>query len=460
MRRRMYFIIAVVVALAAASSVGLAVARGQNGVELPELTPAELVATAAQRAPEVAAVSGDVAWTNGLLGPTALTLPGAGAGVGALLQSGSGRVWHQDGKFRVESQTTVGDTVVVFDGDTAWVYSSAAGTATEYALPARSVDSSAIPSEEAASAFSPVADLPQKIQELVDKLAPTASLAVSTASVAGRDSYVLTMTPTAANTVFGSVQVAFDGTTFVPLRVQVFAKGATEAVLEAGFANISYEDIAADLFEFTPPPGVEVERSALALPDGILEGAPGGAFGDHGGSADSAGAGEWAGHAPLTLEEAAAAAGFTLATPSDASLPFQGAAVIHPSLWEGVLTPGLSGDDAGGALGSEMTSSTALFAAALAPPDAPVVVLRYGEGFGTVMVIETRMTDSRWTQMGAALGMVPMLGTPGAVGDHQAYRLATALGSMMFWHQGDLMVLVAGSVSVADLEAFAASIDE
>ena len=159
-------------------------------------------------------------------------------------------------------------------------------------------------------------------------------------------------------------------------------------------------------------------------------------------------------------EEAAAAAGFTLATPSDASLPFQGAAVIHPSLWEGVLTPGLSGDDAGGALGSEMTSSTALFAAALAPPDAPVVVLRYGEGFGTVMVIETRMTDSRWTQMGAALGTVPMLGTPGAVGDHQAYRLATALGSMMFWHQGDLMVLVAGSVSVADLEAFAASIDE
>ena len=37
----------------------------------------------------------------------------------------------------------------------------------------------------------------------------------------------------------GSVQVAIDAKTFVPLRVEVFAKGDTTPVLSAGFTSIS-----------------------------------------------------------------------------------------------------------------------------------------------------------------------------------------------------------------------------
>ena len=48
---------------------GIAVARAQGGSDLPSLTPAELLAKVAESAPKTTTVSGDVAWTNDLLGP-------------------------------------------------------------------------------------------------------------------------------------------------------------------------------------------------------------------------------------------------------------------------------------------------------------------------------------------------------------------------------------------------------
>ena len=59
------------------------------------------------------------------------------------------------------------------------------------------------------------------------------------------------MTPTATDTALGSVQAAIDGKTYVPLQLQVFAKGDTSAVLQFGFTSVSYDAV----------PGLDLRRS-------------------------------------------------------------------------------------------------------------------------------------------------------------------------------------------------------
>ncbi|MCZ7663229.1 MAG: hypothetical protein M5U22_10050 [Thermoleophilia bacterium] len=433
MRRNMFFVLGVVIALAAALTIGIAVARGQGGSDLQALAPAELLAKVAQNTPQTASVSGDVAWTNDLLGTAALQLPGGDAGLASLLRSGSGRFWYQDGKIRFESQGSGGDLVAVLNGATAWVYSSQSGTATEFTLPAWPAGGGASEGETSTTGVAAGVDLPQKIQEMLDKLAPHATLTVSTDTVGGRDSYLLVLTPTASNTVLGTVRAAFDGETFLPLRVEVFAKGDAQPVLAAGFTRVSYDEIAAGTFDFSPPADAKVEHKTLSLP-AELEGMMGGAFGH---PSDASTQPETSAEEPaaLTLDQAEAQAGFRLAVPAAPSLPFAAAYVIAPP--------------PGGAAGS-----------ATGEAKAPVVVLRYGEGFGSMIVVETLVAETQWAQLTSALARVPMLGTPSLFGGHEAYQLGTRLGSIAAWRQADLAILVAGSVSRADLEAFAVGIHE
>lgn len=453
MHRRTLFIVGVVVALVAALTVGLTVARSQDGAALPTLTPAELLAKVAQEAPKTTAVSGDVAWINDLLGSAPALLPVGDSGLAGLLQTGAGRFWYQEGKLRFESQGSRGDVVAVLNGGTAWVYDSKSGTATEYTLPAKPAGSADAQTSGGAGEAAALLDLPQKIQGMVDRLAPDAVLAVSTATVAGRSAYVLTMTPTATDTVFGSVQAAFDGSTFLPLRVQVFAKDSTTApVLEAGFTRVSYDEIPAGTFEFTPPADAKVEHSTFTMPGVTMPGGMLDGMMDAGGHQYATGdVGPADGppkEAELTLDEAAARAGFAPVVPSGSALTFKGAAVIDQSIIGGSMMGALSGGVTGAAPAPADTSQ------------APLVMLRYGEGFGTVMVIETLVTDAQWAQATTALSQVPMFGTPSAFGGHQVYQLSTRLGSLVAWRQGDVVVLMGGAVSQGGLEAFAASIHE
>lgn len=447
MKRKKVLTIVAAVVVVAALTAGLAVARAQGGSELPSLTPTELLAKVAENAPKTTTVSGDVTWTNDLLGPIGLLLaptggstagPMAGSGLSSLLLSGSGRMWLDSSKVRLESQSSQGqssqgDTALVTDGTSLWVYSSQAGTATEYALPAK-------PGTETAtgdSAASPAAgvDLPKRIQDFITALAPDATLAVDQLEVAGRAGYLLTMTPTATNTMVGSVQVAIDGETFVPLQVQIFAKGDAKPVLSAGFTRVSYDPIAADVFKFTPPEGAKIEKKTLTLPDAMISGMfPGPALG----GMDATGTPLGTEPAPLTLAEAEAQAGFSLLTPAPAALPFKGAYVL-PAREAGA------------------TGSSALGGGA------PVAVLRYGEGFGTVVLIETTISAADLSKVTTELAKIPMLGTTISVGPHAVYQLSTRLGAAMAFAEtgtgeNGTVVLAAGSVSQADLAALVTGI--
>ena len=280
----------------ASLAIGLVQLRAQGAADLPVLTPEQLLTNVAQNAPSIAAVSGKVAWTNDLTGLELLTLAGqASPGLSSLLQGGSGQVWVEKDKARLEVAGRAGNTVLVVSGTSAWVYLPETNTATEYTLPSVSEPHQTLPDPSA------------MIAGMVQKLAPTATLAVNgQEDVAGQTCYILTLTPTAPNTVFGSVKVDVDGKTFLPLRAQVFAKGADQAVLSMGFTDISYDAIPDSTFTFQPPAGATVQHETITLPSEAMEGV---AEKAHAAAPES-----------LSLADAAAEAGFSV-PPTRAQTP-------------------------------------------------------------------------------------------------------------------------------------------
>jgi hypothetical protein len=84
-----------------------------------------------------------------------------------------------------------------------------------------------------------------------------------TAVVAGRSAYQLELSPRDPRSLVGSVRIAIDGSSHLPTRVQVFARGATSPAFEVGFTSFSTSTPAASVFSFTPPPGATVKQGTL-----------------------------------------------------------------------------------------------------------------------------------------------------------------------------------------------------
>lgn len=90
----------------------------------------------------------------------------------------------------------------------------------------------------------------------LEKVDPSTEVTVgSDRMVAGRAVYDLILTPRSADTLVGSVTVAVDGETGLPLGVTVAAAGSSDPAFSSAFTDISYEVPDESLFDFTPPDG-------------------------------------------------------------------------------------------------------------------------------------------------------------------------------------------------------------
>ena len=104
----------------------------------------------------------------------------------------------------------------------------------------------------------------QAANEVLAKVGPTTTVRVdSNVSVAGEAAYQLVLAPKSSSSLLGEIRIAVDGTRNVPLRVQVFAKGAKTPAVQIGFTSISFVKPAAANFAFTPPAGAKVQQQAL-----------------------------------------------------------------------------------------------------------------------------------------------------------------------------------------------------
>ncbi len=77
--------------------------------------------------------------------------------------------------------------------------------------------------------------------------------------VANRPAYDLVITPHDTGTLVGSVHIAVDGATKVPLAVQIYPRGSSDPAVDISFTSIRLRTPPASFFSFTPPDGAQVE---------------------------------------------------------------------------------------------------------------------------------------------------------------------------------------------------------
>ncbi|MCL6538369.1 MAG: hypothetical protein K6T28_07280 [Acidothermus sp.] len=241
------------IAPAAAVSVviaGVSAAAHHTGGALPELptrTASQLVAALAE--PRVPGISGTVEITAdfGLPFVPPLGVQPAGQVVTKLLSgTHTVRVWASSKGFRAQILDQLDETEIVANTTTLWVYSYSGNSVTHFPL-TRLHGLGELFTSTQPDAFT---------RRLLSTLASTTSVQTAgTTSVAGRAAYVLTLTPTDANTSVGHIEVDLDAATQVVLRVAIFPKDSANPALTTAFRSVSFGPVASSRFAFTPPPG-------------------------------------------------------------------------------------------------------------------------------------------------------------------------------------------------------------
>ena len=453
--RLVIYIVIAVVAVAALVAGIVAVAGASQTNPLPAVSATDLLAQMHQHRGQTTSVSGDVSWQNNLLGDLS-SLTGSGFGGASaklpLVASGSGRLWAGKDGVRVESQASGGDQVVVMSsaGHDAWTYDYAANTAVHYVMSGAPAGDGQPAREPSASAATPA-----QITAFLEQLAPYAKVAVTgQATVAGRDAYLVSMTPVASDTALGSVQAAIDGQTYTPLRLQVFARGDTTPVLQFGFTSVSYDPIPAATFTFTPPAGTTVTTKTIDLGKTAQGGSSSGAQSEPTKAQQSA-LQQILRNVFLTVPEAQKLVQYKLYSPQGYSArPFQQAMVLDKG---GPLTA--MGEPLTALLeasGFTMPGSPAGAGDTTSPTVAtgPVTVLVYGKGFGTIVLAQTQTTAALDKQ----LKQLPALVDSTTVNGVTVRSLTTPLGGVEVWQKGDTTLIAGGMVPAADLQAFVTSV--
>jgi outer membrane lipoprotein-sorting protein len=162
------------------------------------------------------------------------------------------RVWYDSTRrFRLAVPGTMSESDLVVNGGTAWYWQSSTNSVTRFTLPAGTDPAAHAP----AMALTPQ----QAARQALAAVGPSTTVSVqSNVNVAGEAAYQLVLAPRSTSSLIGQVRIAVDATRNVPLRVQVFGRGATSPAFQVGYTSVSFVRPAATNFAFTPPPGAKV----------------------------------------------------------------------------------------------------------------------------------------------------------------------------------------------------------
>ena len=233
-------------------------------VSLPSKTPTQVLELAASS--NVRALSGTVEETSALGLPSlpsgsvpSSVKSGTAADIALLTGPNSLRV-YVDGptKARVQDLESLAERDVIRNGNDAWVYNSKDNSVGHATLTSpHFVRPGATPQ---ATAPDPSDATPEGLaKKLIAQLEPTSVLSVdSNVRVAGRAAYDLVLTPKVTDTLIGSVSIAVDADTGLPLRVEINARGQKTPAVSIGFSSLDLSTPSASLFDFTPPAGAKV----------------------------------------------------------------------------------------------------------------------------------------------------------------------------------------------------------
>ena len=247
-----------VVAVAAVTAAAIGVPLAANAsAPLPHKTPAQVIAMIASS--NVRALSGTIEQTSDLGLPS---LPTVGAGSDStasatleLLTGSHTANIFLDGKSsaRIQVLDQLAERDVIRHGSDVWIYDSKQHTAQHATVSSKT---RGLPEKKL-----PIASPSELATKLLASLKSTSRVTVGAGvSVAGRSAYDLILRPKAADTLLGSVSIAVDASTGLPLRVQLDARGQKTPAVSVGFSSVSFAKPAASVFAFTPPAGAKVTQ--------------------------------------------------------------------------------------------------------------------------------------------------------------------------------------------------------
>ena len=257
---------------------GSMIAGAQTTPRLPARTTAQLLAAVGNQAAVLQPMTAVVQESASLGLPD---LPSSGDPLSPLsLLSGTHtfKIWYGGpAKVRVAVPVSLGETDLRVDGSSAWLWNSQTNQATHYLLPAQSAG----PAFGAPPQAAPVGSIPtpqQLSRQILAAVGPTTTVGLQqNVTVAGQAAYQLSLVPKDARSLIGQVRIAIDAKTSLPLRVQVFARGASGPAISVGYTSLSYGVPAASNFSFSPPSGAKVKtvRVPGSLPGGGIPAMPG-----------------------------------------------------------------------------------------------------------------------------------------------------------------------------------------
>ncbi len=227
---------------------GSLISVAQAAPVLPPRTPAQLLAAVAQG--QAPALTGTVLETVSL-GLPALPDTDDPTSIASLLTgSHTIQVWYASPqRYRLAVPQSLSETDVVRDGSTLWLWQSTLNAVTRFTVPAAGT-----PSPQP-SALTPQ----QAAQQALTMAGPITTVSVdSNVTVAGQPAYELVLAPKDSRSLIGQVRIAIDAGNSVPLRLEVFARGAASPAISVGYTAISFGAPSAADTSFTPPPGAQV----------------------------------------------------------------------------------------------------------------------------------------------------------------------------------------------------------
>lgn len=246
-------------------AVGIGAGLGINGAlsagaspALPVKTPSQLLVALDKAQPH--GLSGTVVQHSDLGIPALPDTMGAdGTSLSSLLaDSHTMRVWYAGAdRQRMALLGNLGETDVIRNGRSMWLWNSDKNTAEHLTLPAHR-----------AGKESPAPQQPLTPQQATDKLLaavnPTTRVTVdATTTVAGRSAYQLVVRPRDTRSKVSSIRIAVDSATYTPLRLQIYASGKADPAAEIGFTHVSFATPGAEQFRFNPPGGAKVTEGRI-----------------------------------------------------------------------------------------------------------------------------------------------------------------------------------------------------
>jgi len=259
------------IALTGIVAAGYVAAGAQAVPALPSRTPVQLLAavSSARVPPPMTAV---VQETASLGIPD---LPSSGdplSGLSWLSGTHTFKIWYADqAHVRIAVPVQLGESDVRRDGRNVWYWNSQTSQVTHLVLPAQAAASPQ--GGNSASSSVGVPPTPQQVaSQLLTAVGPTTQVGLQqNVMIAGQAAYQISLAPKASGSLIGQIRIAIDARQALPLRVQIFARGASSPAFQVGFTSLQFGTPAAANFAFSPPPGAKVKT--VTVPAGAGPGA-------------------------------------------------------------------------------------------------------------------------------------------------------------------------------------------